>query len=113
MLGFITGLILVVFVLLVVVSCIKIVPQARAYVVERLGGYQATWGVGIHFKVPFIDRIANVLGLQLYVRHPKVIENGEEVQCFEYFVEYKGYEFFEFTKHCKNYENVKVKEAKS
>ena len=39
-------------------SCIKIVPQAHAVVVERLGGYLATWGVGIHFKAPFIDRIA-------------------------------------------------------
>ena len=39
-------------------SCIKIVPQAKAYVVERLGGYQATWDVGMHFLVPFVDRIA-------------------------------------------------------
>ena len=39
-------------------SCIKIVPQAHAYVVERLGAYQGTWGVGIHFKVPFIDKVA-------------------------------------------------------
>jgi len=37
---------------------VKVVPQANAYVVERLGGYQATWGVGIHFKVPIIDRVA-------------------------------------------------------
>lgn len=40
------------------ISCVNVVPQAHAYVVERLGGYQATWDVGIHFKVPFIDRIA-------------------------------------------------------
>lgn len=39
-------------------SCIKIVPQAHAAVIERLGGYLATWGVGIHFKAPFIDRVA-------------------------------------------------------
>lgn len=50
--------ILVIIVLLLVVSCIKIVPQAQALVVERLGGYQGTWSVGVHFKVPFIDRIA-------------------------------------------------------
>ena len=49
---------LIVVVLLVMASCIKIVPQAHAVVVERLGGYLATWGVGIHFKAPFIDRIA-------------------------------------------------------
>ena len=44
--------------LLVLVSCIKIVPQATAMVVERLGGYRATWSVGLHVKAPFIDRIA-------------------------------------------------------
>ena len=49
---------LIVIVLLIMASCIKIVPQATAVVVERLGGYLATWGVGIHFKAPFIDRIA-------------------------------------------------------
>lgn len=50
--------VLVVIALVIVVSCIKIVPQAQAVVVERLGGYLATWGVGVHFKAPFIDRIA-------------------------------------------------------
>lgn len=45
-------------VLLIGVSCIKIVPQANAYVVERLGGYQATWNVGIHMKLPLMDKIA-------------------------------------------------------
>ena len=49
---------LAVILLIILVSCIKIVPQAQAFVVERLGGYQATWGVGIHFKVPIIDRVA-------------------------------------------------------
>lgn len=43
---------------LLAASCIKIVPQAQAYVVERLGAYQGTWSVGIHFKIPFIDRVA-------------------------------------------------------
>ncbi len=45
-------------VLLVIVSCIKIVPQANAVIVERLGGYRDTWHVGIHFKAPIIDRVA-------------------------------------------------------
>ena len=54
----ITAAVLLVVVLLVAVSCIKIVPQAQAAVIERLGGYLATWGVGIHFKAPFIDRVA-------------------------------------------------------
>ena len=49
---------LILIVILLIISCIKIVPQATAMVVERLGGYQGTWSVGLHFKVPFIDRIA-------------------------------------------------------
>ncbi|WOO38756.1 SPFH domain-containing protein [Anaerocolumna sp. AGMB13020] len=51
-------IIIVVLFLLVVASCVRIVPQAYSYVVERLGGYQATWNVGIHFMVPFIDKVA-------------------------------------------------------
>ena len=51
-------IVLLVVVVVVMISCVNVVPQAHAYVVERLGGYQATWDVGIHFKVPFIDRIA-------------------------------------------------------
>ena len=50
--------ILVALALIIIASCVKVVPQANAYVVERLGGYQATWGVGIHFKIPIIDRVA-------------------------------------------------------
>ncbi len=56
------GLIVLIVVLLLAVmilmSCIKIVPQAQAYVVERLGAYQQTWSVGLHVKVPFIDKVA-------------------------------------------------------
>ena len=43
---------------MLLVSCIKIVPQAHALVIERLGAYQGTWGVGLHFKVPFLDKVA-------------------------------------------------------
>lgn len=56
-----TGIVLLVILILailIVASCIKIVPQAQAYVVERLGAYQDTWGVGLHFKVPIIDKVA-------------------------------------------------------
>lgn len=49
---------LVVILLLIVASCVKIVPQANAFVMERLGGYYGTWSVGLHFKTPFIDRVA-------------------------------------------------------
>ena len=41
-----------------IVSCVRIVPQAQAYVIERLGAYNGTWSVGLHFKIPFIDRVA-------------------------------------------------------
>ena len=51
-------LILLILAILIVASCIKIVPQAQAYVVERLGAYQDTWGVGLHLKVPIIDKVA-------------------------------------------------------
>ena len=57
--GLITGIIiLLVIVIWLFVSCIKVVPQAHAYVVERLGAYQGTWSVGMHFKMPFFDKIA-------------------------------------------------------
>lgn len=49
---------LLVVILIVLASCVRIVPQAHSYVVERLGGYQATWNVGIHFMVPFVDKVA-------------------------------------------------------
>ena len=51
-------IILAILLLALLASCIKIVPQAQAFVLERLGGYQATWEVGIHMKLPIIDRVA-------------------------------------------------------
>ena len=51
-------LVLIFIILLILVSCIRIVPQAQAMVVERLGAYLETWNVGIHFQVPFLDRVA-------------------------------------------------------
>ena len=51
-------------ILLVLISCVKIVPQAKALVVERLGAYQATWSVGLHFKLPLIDRVARRVDLK-------------------------------------------------
>lgn len=56
--------IIVILALLIVVSCIKIVPQAHAFIVERLGGYLATWSVGLHFMIPFIDRVAKKVTLK-------------------------------------------------
>ena len=54
----IAAIIILLLIIWIVLSCIKIVPQAQAYVVERLGAYQSTWSVGLHFKTPFIDKVA-------------------------------------------------------
>lgn len=62
--GAILVVILVILALLILASCVKIVPQAKAFVVERLGGYQSTWEVGMHFKLPFIDRVARRVNLK-------------------------------------------------
>ena len=56
--GLIALLVIVIVALIIIVNCVKIVPQANAIVVERLGAYLTTWSVGLHFKVPFIDRVA-------------------------------------------------------
>lgn len=56
--------VIIVILALIIVSCIKIVPQAKEYVVERLGSYQSTWKAGLHFMIPFIDRIANKITLK-------------------------------------------------
>ena len=56
--GILALVIVLILIVLILLSCIKIVPQAHAYVVERLGAYQQTWSVGLHIKVPFIDKVA-------------------------------------------------------
>ena len=61
--GFVV-LILLIIAIIIAVSCIKIVPQAFAYVVERLGADQGTWSVGLHFKMPFIDKVAKKVNLK-------------------------------------------------
>ena len=55
---------IIIAIIIVIVKNIKIVPQAHAYVIERLGTYQATWNTGLHLKVPFVDRIAKKLSLK-------------------------------------------------
>ena len=64
MLGSILGIILLGIVIAILISCVKIVKQAQALVVERLGAYQATWGTGLHFKIPIIDRVARRVDLK-------------------------------------------------
>lgn len=56
--GFVTIVIFLVVILVILASCVKIVPQTQAFVIERLGGYKCTWSVGLHFKVPIIDKVA-------------------------------------------------------
>ena len=66
-LGVFLGLfwVIVVIVLLVILtSCIRIVRQAQALVIERLGAYQTTWGTGLHFKMPVLDRVARKVDLK-------------------------------------------------
>ena len=62
--GTVLGILLVVIVVGLLLSCVKVVQQAQALVVERLGAYQATWGVGIHFKIPIIERVARRVDLK-------------------------------------------------
>ena len=62
--GTIAIVILVILVLVVIVSCINIVQQSKAYVIERLGAFHSVWGVGMHFKLPFIERVVKKVSLK-------------------------------------------------
>ena len=62
--GTIAIIILVVLILAVVVSCIQIVQQSKAYVIERLGAFHSVWGVGMHFKLPFVERVVKKVSLK-------------------------------------------------
>ena len=55
---------LVFVVIFILIRCIRIVQQSRAYIIERLGAYHTTWNVGLHFKIPFIERVAKVVSLK-------------------------------------------------
>ena len=62
--GLLVPIILIVLVILILAANIKVVQQSKAYVVERLGAFHSVWGVGIHFKVPFIEKVAKVVSLK-------------------------------------------------
>ena len=62
--GTIAIIILVILILAVIVSCIQIVQQSKAYVIERLGAFHSVWGVGLHFKLPFIERVVKKVSLK-------------------------------------------------
>ena len=76
--GLIALAILMIIIIVIIINCIKIVPQAHAMVIERLGGYLTTWSVGLHFKVPFIDRIAKKVILKEQVVDFPMFEWSEE-----------------------------------
>ena len=59
---------ILILVVIIVIPCIKIVPQAKAYVIERLGSDETTWQNGLHFKIPFVDRVAKVVSLKETVK---------------------------------------------
>ena len=61
-------IIIIILVLVIIIANIKIVPQSKTYVIERLGSYSATWHNGLHFKMPFIERVANNVSLKEKVR---------------------------------------------
>ena len=61
-------IIVLIIAIVIIIPNIKIVPQSKAYVVERIGSYLTTWHNGLHFKIPFIDRIANTVVLKEMVR---------------------------------------------
>ncbi len=61
-------IVLLILVIIIVIPCVKIVPQAMSYVIERLGSYETTWKNGLHFKIPFIDSIANKVSLKEIVK---------------------------------------------
>ena len=62
--GFIVPIILIVLIILILAANIRVVQQSKAYVIERLGAFHSVWGVGIHFKVPFLERVAKVVSLK-------------------------------------------------
>ena len=63
-LGIVVTIVILVILLFIIISNIKIVPQAHAYILERLGGYKETWSVGLHFKMPILDKVAKKVSLK-------------------------------------------------
>ena len=57
-------IVLIVVILVILARCVRVVQQSKAYVIERLGAFHTVWSVGLHFKVPFIDRVLRVVSLK-------------------------------------------------
>lgn len=82
--GYIIGGIIILLIIMLAASCFRIVPQANAYVIERLGAYKQTWGVGLHFKVPILDKVARKVNLKEQVAdfppQPVITEDNATIQ---------------------------------
>ena len=79
-------IILLIIIIVFVIACVKVVPQAEAYVVERIGSYYETWHNGLHVKLPFIDRISNRVTLKEVVReilHDIDLELNENQKLYD------------------------------
>ena len=76
--------VVVLVIIFILVRCIRVVQQAKAYVIERLGAYKTTWNVGLHFKLPFIERVAKVVSLKEQVAdfppQPVITEDNVTMQ---------------------------------
>ena len=90
MTGLIILVIIIVIALLFLTSCIKIVPQAKALVIERLGAYQATWSVGLHFKLPITNDVTKGGRRQILDCHDRVRYSVAEHLLICNLVEYNG-----------------------
>ena len=81
--GVVFLIVIIVIAVWVLASCVRIVPQAYAVILERLGAYQATWSTGIHFKVPFIERVARKVNLKEQ-GSPTLIHSKVDVKIIGY-----------------------------
>ena len=72
-------IVLIVVILVILARCVRVVQQSKAYVIERLGAFHTVWSVGLHFKVPFIDRVLRVVSLKEQQELHDEAVGGDEV----------------------------------
>ena len=70
---------ILVIVVIFIIPNIKVVPQARSYVIERLGSYLTTWNNGLHFKIPFVDRVSNKVSLKEIVKIFEALKDKADI----------------------------------
>ena len=61
-------IVILILVVIIIIPNVKIVPQSKCYIIERLGSYHTTWSNGLHFKIPFVDRISQIVSLKEIVK---------------------------------------------